>query len=479
MSYTSARAIAKTQDSATPPARAPASARRAAVTGNQARIRRLQTKLIIGTVDDPLEKEADAAADQVMRMAEPAVTQVTPVRVSRACAACEEKEEVRRSSVGSVEGAGEAPQSVTQVLKSFGEPLDTGLRVFFEPRFGADFSAVRIHHDERAAHSARDVGARAYAAGNDIVFGAGEYAPGKDAGRQLIAHELAHVVQQGGGGSTASPAKLFRTAEECAELIANPPLLSMVPGGGTAIHQMISADFAAKVPGAVNGLVIPGASFAPGRTDAICGGPSSTINPQVVGGQAGGGLPDLAMNNGRGILLVAEIKPAVLPCLIDGETQELGYIDQGNAPDPAQAAWRSGQGITVVSPMRESNYKPPIFSLAGDLEVESAWCSDGLLGYTIYKKGQKKKIPIPTPVPVGDQVTDEDKNKVKRLVPLVPDWVLALLTAALVVGIVACFASGVCEVGFIVTALGEAAGWVLINAMRLAGAVFATTAAAK
>lgn len=77
-----------------------------------------------------------------------------------------------------------------------GERLPAETRAFFEPRLGHDFSQVRVHADSVAATSARAVSARAYTLGRDIVFGAGEYAPGRPAGERLLAHELAHVIQQ-------------------------------------------------------------------------------------------------------------------------------------------------------------------------------------------------------------------------------------------------------------------------------------------
>jgi len=82
-------------------------------------------------------------------------------------------------------------------LSGGGRPLPRGQRAFFEPRIGHDFSQVRIHTDAEAAATARAVQARAFTVGEHVVFGAGEYAPGTDAGRRLLAHELAHVVQQG------------------------------------------------------------------------------------------------------------------------------------------------------------------------------------------------------------------------------------------------------------------------------------------
>jgi hypothetical protein len=87
--------------------------------------------------------------------------------------------------------------SVQDVSQSPGRPLDPGTRRYMEPRFGHDFSHVRVHTDASAAESARTIGAAAYTVGRDVVFGARRYSPGTRAGRQLLAHELAHVVQQG------------------------------------------------------------------------------------------------------------------------------------------------------------------------------------------------------------------------------------------------------------------------------------------
>lgn len=96
---------------------------------------------------------------------------------------------------------------VNDVLHSPGRPLDSTARSFMEPRFGADFSGVRIHTDTRAGESARAVSAHAYTVGRDIVFAPGQYSPDSAAGRRLLAHELTHVVQQqqwGGPGTMAA-----------------------------------------------------------------------------------------------------------------------------------------------------------------------------------------------------------------------------------------------------------------------------------
>jgi hypothetical protein len=83
------------------------------------------------------------------------------------------------------------------VLASAGHALDPSARAFFEPRFGHDFGNIRIHADGSAAASARAVDAHAYTVGRHVVFGHGKYAPDRAEGRWLLAHELAHVVQQG------------------------------------------------------------------------------------------------------------------------------------------------------------------------------------------------------------------------------------------------------------------------------------------
>ena len=110
------------------------------------------------------------------------------------CAECRQKRLQRQAHLPAETST--APPIVNGVLNSPGRPLDAGARAFMEQRLGHDFSQVRVHADARAAVSARAVNALAYTVGRDVVFGAGQYAPGTMAGRKLLAHELAHVVQQ-------------------------------------------------------------------------------------------------------------------------------------------------------------------------------------------------------------------------------------------------------------------------------------------
>jgi hypothetical protein len=130
---------------------------------------------------------------------------LTPVftgRLQRKCMneECEESRNKRLTLQRSLSGQTkhkEVPPIVREVLSSQGRPLDPQTRAFMEPRFGHDFSRVRVHTDAHAAESARAVNAYAYTVGQDVVFGTGQYVPGTSEGRKLLAHELTHVVQQG------------------------------------------------------------------------------------------------------------------------------------------------------------------------------------------------------------------------------------------------------------------------------------------
>ena len=158
------------------------------LTGNCAECssnKRLQAKLAIGASNDPLEQEADRIADQVLAGPAPLVSSGAPPRIQRFAA----------QPTGSVNTA---PASVERVLTSPGRPLEPALEQDMGQRFGHDFSRVRVHAGAAAEQSAREVNAHAYTVGQDIVFGAGRFAPGTLEGRRLIAHELTHVVQRSG-----------------------------------------------------------------------------------------------------------------------------------------------------------------------------------------------------------------------------------------------------------------------------------------
>lgn len=199
----------------------------------------LQAKMQVGPANDAHEQEADQLADKVMRMPEsPAGEAVSASEVradvqrkcacgdsSGSCAECDEekKEEKVQRSAESSASISHTPPLVDEVIRSPGQPLDTGTRARMEERLGADFSPVRVHTEAKAAQSASQIGAAAYTHGHDVVFGAGKYAPGSSSGDHLIAHELVHVMQQSASTSPPSVATGNRSDpdEQQAEQISN------------------------------------------------------------------------------------------------------------------------------------------------------------------------------------------------------------------------------------------------------------------
>ena len=161
----------------------------------------LQTKLKINDPGDIYEQEADRIANHVTAALADSV-------VSGAVRG------IQRFSGPSNRQLNAAPASVEQTLASGGRPMEPALRHDMQQRFGHDFSSVRIHTGAQAHDSARTLCALAYTVGNDVVFGAGQYAPDTRAGRSLLAHELTHVVQQGGGrGKRHAPTMVQRQPE--------------------------------------------------------------------------------------------------------------------------------------------------------------------------------------------------------------------------------------------------------------------------
>jgi hypothetical protein len=145
----------------------------------------LQRKLAIGASNDPLERESDRVAEQMMAAPLNSAVSGAPLHIQR----------FTGQASGQIDAA---PASVDRVLADSGRPLEPTLRQDMEQRFGYDFSRVRVHSGAAAEQSAQEVNANAYTVGHNVVFGAGQFAPGTHGGRRLIAHELTHVVQQQG-----------------------------------------------------------------------------------------------------------------------------------------------------------------------------------------------------------------------------------------------------------------------------------------
>lgn len=158
-----------------------------------------QSKLQIGRADDPLEHEATSVALQVMRAPALNASEMAPLRTSGRPAIHSVQPSIQRASFAPRSASAEAPATVHQVLRSPGQPLDNETLAFMEPRFGFNFSQVRIHADTAAARSAKDIRARAYTVGHHVAFGDHRFSPLTGEGKELLAHELAHVVQQRDG----------------------------------------------------------------------------------------------------------------------------------------------------------------------------------------------------------------------------------------------------------------------------------------
>lgn len=196
----------------------------------------IQPKLVVGHPNDKYEQEADRVAEKVMRMPEPQVQRqaeptdrgITIQRISaekeedivqtkpaegvvqRKCAACEEEETLQRTEMeeeeetlqtksegGGVPAVTPSIQSgIGQLRQGGGTALPASTRSFMEPRFGHDFSNVKIHAGSQAANLSKSVNARAFTVGQDIFFNRGEFQPNSFGGMQLLAHELTHTLQQ-------------------------------------------------------------------------------------------------------------------------------------------------------------------------------------------------------------------------------------------------------------------------------------------
>lgn len=211
----------------------------------------MQRKLTINQPGDAFEQEADRVAENVMHMPdrattrEPVATSGIGARLQRCscgkstgtgtqCEECKSQAMQLQRSAAASSGNATAPPIVHEVLNSSGRPLDAATRNFMEPRFGADFSNVRVHTDGKAAESAKAVDALAYTVGNHMVFGRGQDETTTTSGKSLVAHELTHVLQQrniaGGTATSVAPTSLQRTCGPdigtrtgCDTATGNPP----------------------------------------------------------------------------------------------------------------------------------------------------------------------------------------------------------------------------------------------------------------
>ncbi len=207
------------------------------------------------------------------------------------CESCQQKgATLQRAAISPVPANSRVSAIVNDVLSGPGQPLDAATRTYFEPRFGHDFSQVRVHSDSQAAESARSVNALAYTVGRDVVFGAGQFQPGTTHGNKLLAHELTHTIQQRGQSSLQGKLEVgpandrYEQEADQQALAVSESRQAAVPSPSTA--ALIQRQTAPATPTAVpSPLASPGtgSSQTPltedlGQTEAV-----TPQNPRLVG----------------------------------------------------------------------------------------------------------------------------------------------------------------------------------------------------
>jgi len=230
---------------------------------------------------------------------------------------------------------GEAPPIVRETLDSPGQTLDPQTRSFFEARFGHDFSGVRIHADARAGQSARAVNALAYTVGRDIAFAPGRFAPSTTEGRHLLAHELAHTLQQPGSAHQAEapsgplPVTHSNTPEERhADSVASRALGNAVPNAaaGSAAPRSVR-----RAPDPASPATAPGASPAPSAQPAN--------QPPAPAATSPGGATPTEPSGGQ---------PAAAPAPNPGQATEPRKIAEFDSDTGSQRHWNLKQLTTDI-----------------------------------------------------------------------------------------------------------------------------------
>jgi len=229
----------------------------------------IQPKLAVNDPGDAYEQEADAVADRIMTMTETFIQPKLISGIQRKCSHCEEEEnKMQRKEMNAEETSAEKElTNYVNNLGNTGHTLPDEVRNYYEPRFGYDFSNVKLHTDSVAAKSAQSINAFAYTSGNNIVFNNGQYSPGTDSGKKLLTHELTHVVQQ---NDSVQPKKIQRALGRFTRCTAN---VHNAPADPLAIIQQMN-DKAELMSLGTSHLLFSESLFIQSPTF----GPSTTFN---------------------------------------------------------------------------------------------------------------------------------------------------------------------------------------------------------
>jgi hypothetical protein len=341
-----------------------------------------------GEAADRPEREAELAARQVMSGAAP-LAQRPAAGLQRA------------GTPGSAPA--DVPPIVDEVPAEPGSVLDPRARAFMEARFGCDFGHVRVHQGKKAADSARAVNAQAYTVGSDVVFGPGRYAPGTEHGRHLLAHELAHVVQQSGSlsrkpvddaaaatsGSTpkaaSAPERVVRLAGRLAAY-ANQADTRLA---ASACNAALSGFTPARLRLASQSLVPVPALAAKSRAIGAPGGAAEAEADRVA---------DTVMNNERISAWPGPV-PLQLQRLLD--TRALQQMEQ-NMPAITAASGIALEGAAVIA----GGGGPPGWVAGAVIVAVVAVLAVG--GYFYYRSQQTAPAPQPQPTP---KMTAEERKR--------------------------------------------------------------------
>lgn len=281
---------------------------------------------------------------------------------------------VVKRSAANANAPSAVPRSVHETLRSPGQPLDASTRAFMEPRFGQDFSHVRVHADAQAAESARAVNAQAYTVGSEIAFGRAQYAPQTRSGKELLAHELAHTVQQdqhknSTGARNVEVSDPADSAERKAEwvgrsVVEGPPRSSSIGekiaarDSGPRLHRRLVINPTDTVPLAAGATGTPQklTTAVQGLINDTCptGGLTVDATSGAVASKAGfcQWHPPLTPGN---TLASLSSTPAGCGCLCDvvddGQTTTVGFRAGGPGTDPGSVPGSGpGQGGAKTDP---------------------------------------------------------------------------------------------------------------------------------
>ncbi|MBN2002208.1 MAG: DUF4157 domain-containing protein [Anaerolineae bacterium] len=213
----------------------------------------VQTKLTVSEPGDQYEQEADQVAEQVMKMSLPGTPPAgsdagdapsSPTPPPDALSRYIQPKWAQRAAADGIGGSevNNDTQARIEGMQGGGDPLPQSERDFFEPRMGVDLGSVRVHKGGEASQTSQDLNARAYTVGSHVAFNEGEYQPGTAGGRRLLAHELTHVVQQGGAGELKrkAPAEAARAIDKplCPECVQ--PLSRLQRSKTSGLHVALS-----------------------------------------------------------------------------------------------------------------------------------------------------------------------------------------------------------------------------------------------